>query len=121
MYEAYLRVGETYGYEIMTHRRAIVLPVMYPATGGMRFSVFAIVPAPDGKDYVSRQLLLDIAQDPFMATVYRTALIIALEEFFGRVQSFGDTLALAKYCQKEWPSERIDQIVASMVRNRGIN
>jgi hypothetical protein len=30
MYVAYLRVGETYGYEIMTRRRAIVLPVMHP-------------------------------------------------------------------------------------------
>ena len=44
---------------------------------------------------------LDIEQDPFMPTVYRTALIITLEEFFGRVQIFGDTLTLAKYCQKE--------------------
>jgi hypothetical protein len=58
--------------------------------------------------------LLDIAQDPFMATVYRTALIVALEEFFGA------DLALAKYCQKEWPSERAGQAVAEMVRNRGL-
>ena len=65
--------------------------------------------------------MLDIAQDPFMAVVYRTALIIALEEFFGCVQIFGDELTLAKYCQKEWPTERMDQIVASMVRNRGLN
>jgi hypothetical protein len=27
--------------------------------------------------------MLDIAPDPFMAAVYRTALIVALEEFFG--------------------------------------
>jgi hypothetical protein len=45
-----------------------------------------------------------LAQDPFMATFYRTALIVALEEFFGRVQIFGDTLTLAKYCQKMCPS-----------------
>jgi hypothetical protein len=30
--------------------------------------------------------MLDIAQDSFMATVYRTGLTIALEEFFARVQ-----------------------------------
>jgi hypothetical protein len=38
-------------------------------------------------------------QDPLMAAVYRTTLVVALEEFFGRVQIFGDELTLAKYCQ----------------------
>ena len=33
--------------------------------------------------------MLDTAQDAFMATAYRTALIVALEEFFGCVQVFG--------------------------------
>ena len=47
--------------------------------------------------------MLDTAQDAFMATAYRTALIVALEEFFGRVQVFGTDLALTKYCQKERP------------------
>jgi hypothetical protein len=56
-----------------------------------------------------------------MAAVYRTALIVALEEFFGRVQIFGDALTLAKYCQKEWPSESIDRLVAEIVRGRGLN
>jgi hypothetical protein len=56
-----------------------------------------------------------------MATVYRTGLIIALEEFFGRVQIFGDELTLAKYCQKERPTERGNQVVAEMVRSRGLN
>jgi hypothetical protein len=69
--------------------------------GGMQFSVFAIVPNRDGKDFSTSYLTLDIGQDPFMAAVYRTALIIALEEFFGRVQIFSDELTLAKYCQ-EW-------------------
>jgi hypothetical protein len=50
------------------------------APGGMRYSVYAIVPARNGKDYASSQGLLDIGQDPFLAAVYRTALIIALEE-----------------------------------------
>jgi hypothetical protein len=30
-------------------------------------------------------------------------------------------LALAKYCQKERPSERAGQVVAEKVRNRGLN
>lgn len=66
--------------------------------GGMQFSVVVIVPKRDGKDCASSQIRLDIAQDPFMAHVYRTALIVALEEFFGRVQIFGNELTLAKYC-----------------------
>jgi hypothetical protein len=73
------------------------------------------------RDYAPSQVLLDIAQDPFMAAVCRTAFIVALEEFFGRVQIFSDALTLAKYCQKEWPNERLDQLVADVVRNRGLN
>jgi hypothetical protein len=65
--------------------------------------------------------MLDIGQDSFMAIVYRTALIIALEEFFGRVQIFGNELTLAKYCAKEWPNERGNQVVAEMVWARGLN
>jgi hypothetical protein len=37
------------------------------------------------------------------------------------VQIFGSKLTLAKDCQKEWPSERGNQVVAEMVRNRGLN
>ena len=48
-------------------------------------------------------------------------MISALEEFFGRVQIIDDTLMPAKYRQKDWPSERIDQVVADMARNRGVN
>ena len=65
--------------------------------------------------------MLDTAQGAFMATAYRTALIVALEEFFGRVQVFGTDLALAKYCQEERPSERAGQAVAEMVCNRELN
>jgi hypothetical protein len=57
----------------------------------------------------------------FMAHVYRTALVFALEELFGRVQIFGSELTLAKYCQKEWPSERGKQAIDEMMRNRGLN
>ena len=60
-------------------------------------------------------------QDILLAQVNRTALIMALETHFGRVQIFRDELAFAKYCQKEWPSENIDRVVTSLVRNRGLN
>jgi hypothetical protein len=87
----------------------------------VQYSVVVIVPERGGKDFSPSFVMLDIAQDPFMATVYRTGLIIALEEFFGRVRIFGSELTLAKYCQKEWPSARADQAVSEMVRNRGLN
>ena len=66
-------------------------------------------------------VMLDMAQDPFMAYVYRTALVFALEELFGRVRIFGSELTLAKYCQQEWPTERGKQAMDEMVRNRGLN
>jgi hypothetical protein len=33
-----------------------------------------------------------------MATAYRTSLIVALEEFFGRVQVFGNEMLLPRPC-----------------------
>jgi hypothetical protein len=50
----------------------------------------------------------------------RIALIVALEEFFGRVQIFGSELAFAKYCRNEWPDERINQVVAGIINKRGL-
>jgi len=44
-----------------------------------------------------------------------------LETHFGRVQIFSDELAFAKYCQKEWPNQRMGQVVANIIRNRGLN
>ena len=87
----------------------------------MQYSVIAVVPNSDGKDFSTSHIMLDTGQDSFMAIVYRTALILALEQLFGRVQIFGDELAFAKYCQKEWPSEEIDRAVAEVVRGRGLN
>jgi hypothetical protein len=37
------------------------------------------------------------------------------------VQIFGDELAFAKYCQKEWPDERMNQVVAGIIHRRGLN
>jgi hypothetical protein len=78
-----------------------------PADHVLQFSVMVIVPGRDGDNFAASQIVLDIAQDPFMANAYRVALIVSLEEFFGRVQVFGDGLTLAKYCQKEWPGEAL--------------
>jgi hypothetical protein len=73
-----------------------------------------------GQDFVGHDVILVGAEsDPMLATVYRIALVIALEEFFACVQIFGTELALAKYCQKKWPGGRIDQAVADLVR--GLN
>jgi hypothetical protein len=60
-------------------------------------------------------------QDILLAQINRTALIVALEIHFGRVQIFGDELAFAKYCQKERPDERMNQVVAGIISNRGLN
>lgn len=60
-------------------------------------------------------------QDILFAQINRTALIMTLETHFGRVQIFGDELAFAKYCQKEWPDERMNQVVAGIISKRGLN
>lgn len=61
------------------------------------------------------------AQDTLLAQVNRTALIMPLETHFGRVQIFSDELAFAKYCQKEWPNQRMGQVVTNIIRKRGLN
>jgi hypothetical protein len=87
---------------------------------GLRYSAITIVPVRGEQDFVSHDVILEAADnDPMLAAVYRMALVIALEEFFGRVQIFGNELTIAKYCQKEWPSERADQAVSEVVRRAG--
>jgi hypothetical protein len=54
--------------------------------GEMQYSVVVIVPERGEKDFAPSRVMLDIALDPVMAAIYRTVLIIALEEPFGRVQ-----------------------------------
>jgi hypothetical protein len=68
---------------------------------------------------VPSQVILDVTQNHMVASVNRLTLISCLEELFVRVQVFGTELALAKYCQKEWPGEYMDQVVAEM--KRGLN
>jgi hypothetical protein len=82
--------------------------------------LLTIIPERGGQDFFGHDVILVGAEsDPTLATVYRIALIIALEEFFACVQIFSTELALAKYCQKKWPGGRIDQAVADLVR--GLN
>ena len=83
------------------------------------YLVVAIVPDRDGKDFVPSQVILDVTQNHMVAAVNRLTLISCLEELFARVQVFGTELALAKYCQKEWPSEEMDQAIAEL--KRGLN
>ena len=83
------------------------------------YLVVAIVPDRDGTDFVPSQIILDTTQNHMVAAVNRLTLISCLEELFARVQVFGTELALAKCCQKEWPSGEMDQAVAEM--KRGLN
>jgi hypothetical protein len=47
-----------------------------------------------------------------LAQVNRTTLIMALETHFTRMQIFGDELAFATSCQKKWPDDRLNRVVA---------
>jgi hypothetical protein len=82
-------------------------------------AVVAIVPDRDGKDGVPSQVIVDVTQNYTVACVNRMTFISCLEDHFARVQVFGTELALAKYCQREWPSEEMDQVIAEM--KRGLN
>jgi hypothetical protein len=74
------------------------------------------VPKDASKDFAANVVRLGTTENPFLAEINRTALILSLEKPFGRVQIFGDELAFAKYCQKEWLDERADQALAEMVQ-----
>jgi hypothetical protein len=58
--------------------------------------------------------VLETVQDSVVATFCRPALIVTLEDFFGRVQTLSNGLTLAKYCQKEWPSQSTDLAVTDL-------
>jgi hypothetical protein len=87
--------------------------------GVMTHLVVAIVPDRDGKDFLPSEVILDVTQNYTVACVNRMTLISCLEDHFARVQVFGTELALAKYCQKKWPNEELDQAIAEM--KRGLN
>jgi hypothetical protein len=89
--------------------------------GELYAQVHIVLPnrAPD--DFVVHLITLVHVQDLLLAQVNRTALIMALETHFGRVQIFSHELAFAKYCQKEWSGETINQVVAGLINRRGLN
>jgi phosphoenolpyruvate carboxylase len=68
---------------------------------------------------VPSQVILNVTQNYMVAAVNRLTLISSLEELFARVQVFGTELTLAKYRQKEWSSEHMDEVIAEM--RRGLN
>jgi hypothetical protein len=74
-----------------------------------------------GDDFVAHLITLAHVEDVLLAQINRNALIMALETHFCRVQIFSSELAFVKYCQKEWPSEGINQVVAGLISKRGLN
>jgi hypothetical protein len=83
--------------------------------------VYIVLPNREGDDFVVHLITLAHVQDILLAQINRTALIMALETHFGRVQIFGHEPAFAKYCQKEWPDDRMNQVVAGIISKRGLN
>jgi hypothetical protein len=84
--------------------------------------LYIVLPNRAGDDFVVHLITLAHVQDALLAQVNRTAMIMALETHFGRVQIFSDELAFPKYCQKEWPNvRRMDQVVAGIICKRGLN
>jgi hypothetical protein len=55
---------------------------------------YVVLPKNGAQDYASILVILSVKQDPFLAQVNRTALVVALEGLFGRVRLFGNA----------WPS-----------------
>jgi len=85
--------------------------------GDLYLQHYTVLPNREGDDFVTNLVTLAYIG----AHINRTGLIMALETDFGRVQISSDEPALAKYYQKEWPNQRMDQVVASMMRKRGLN
>ena len=82
---------------------------------------YTVLPNREGDDFVMNLVTPAYVQDILVAHINRTGLIMELEMDFGRVQVFSDEPGFAKYCQKEWPNQRMDQVVANIMRKRGLN
>jgi len=56
-------------------------------------------------------VMLDVAQDPFMTTVYRTGLIIALEEFWSRAdfrqRAYASQILPKRVAKRAWKSSYV--------------
>jgi hypothetical protein len=57
--------------------------------GETYIELYAVVPDHEGDDFVVRLITLAHVQDVLLAQINHTALIMALETHFGRVQIFG--------------------------------
>jgi hypothetical protein len=75
------------------------------APGGAQYSVVVIVPERGGKDFAP--YYVDIAEDPFMATVYRTGRS-RVGRVFGRMQIFG-TIRAAVCGRMAWLGLELDR------------
>jgi hypothetical protein len=73
--------------------------------GGAQYSVVVIVPERGGKDFAP--YYVDIAEDPFMATVYRTGRS-RVGRVFGRMQIFG-TIRAAVCGRMAWLGLELDR------------
>jgi len=82
---------------------------------------YTVLPNREGDDFVTNLVTLAYVQNILVAQINWTALIMALDTDFGRVQTFTEEPAFANYCQKEWPSQRMDQLVANIMRKHGLN
>ena len=65
------------------------------APGGVQYSVVVVIVADKtGKDFVPSYIMLDLTEDPSMAVVYRTAMIIALDD--------GKLMSRVGCCTQRW-------------------
>ena len=73
-----------------------VSPAFSDEVGGELYRrLYVIPPNRAGDDFVGHRITLAHVQDILFAQINRTALIMALETHFDRVQIFGDELAFA--------------------------
>jgi hypothetical protein len=75
-----------------------------------------VLPNRERDDFVTNLATVGYAQDTLPAQINRTAVIMAWKMHFGRAQILSDEVAFAKYRQKEWPNQRMDQVVANMAK-----
>jgi hypothetical protein len=96
-------------------------PIFADEMGGDPYlQLYTVLPNREGNDFVVHLIILAHIQGTLLAQINPTALIMALETRFGRVQIFSDELAFAKYCLKERPDERMNQVVG-VFRKRGLD
>jgi hypothetical protein len=85
-------------------------PIFADEYAGDRYlQLYAVLPNREGDNFVTKLVTLAYVQDTLVAQINRTTLNHGARTDFGRVQIFSDEPAFAKYCQKQWPNQRMDQ------------